>query len=715
MHEIVWLCVILLLVGNATSKTLQKTSQIKESFHDSIVMKRDAASFCADKATGDYASPDSCSKYITCSSGIDVERTCPHNLLYDVIHHACDHEYNFLTCPDRCPIPVKQPCETSLPQNTVKKACKRWRAVDLQRARAWYKLTEEGKERKILFPFTFIPWLNQSIESVVFHTAIDPFESRWASLFSTVRSAVGKVKLGIIEQMSTKEFFTYDDYKQVYYSFNNGVKALKTPQYYGNPAFDNAKNIIDSEQWTSDDFFVMKRLAGACPFLLKRVTTDRSVGFHRDLLKKQLNPSFPFDRALSIAIGYSVTIDSAVSTNRLYVLYHEEHNGLASLNDMLDVNPTDTRDMMNTTSPIALFVKDNTGALKIAAIQIDYLPDSKVYTPHSSSVEWLTAKAMVESADGNICQAMHHLSHIHFSSTVYCTIFRRHFSRQHPIYDIMKYHCEGMTPHISLSFPVLSFPEQAGHMLLSVGHTGFVKLATDAYNQHSYDLLDYDKLLSSRGIDDESIKYYPFRDDAKLIWEELEIFATDFVNLYYASDSVVSGDTELQSFANEMSISGRNGKDGGNGKMKGFPAQFTSISQLRTFIQRFIWMVVFHTVVNYPAEPFNSYAPLAPTKMYHDTHADAQTNFARVLPDAPTTIGIAEFATFLGNTRINRIMDHYDKVGHDSLSLIIRKSYTRLHSCIQGILKKRNNERVANNQLPYRYLEPDWIPNSAHI
>lgn len=131
-----------------------------------------------------------------------------------------------------------------------------------------------------------------------------------------------------------------------------------------------------------------------------------SVGFHRDLLKKQLNPSFPFDRALSIAIGYSVTIDSvsielkhnsesvllwkiilqeisivktlhfnqAVSTNRLYVLYHEEHNGLASLNDMLDVNPTDTRDMMNTTSPIALFVKDNTGALKIAAIQIDYLP-----------------------------------------------------------------------------------------------------------------------------------------------------------------------------------------------------------------------------------------------------------------------------------------------------------------------------------------------------
>lgn len=40
MHEIVWLCVILLLVGNATSKTLQKTSQIKESFHDSIVMKR---------------------------------------------------------------------------------------------------------------------------------------------------------------------------------------------------------------------------------------------------------------------------------------------------------------------------------------------------------------------------------------------------------------------------------------------------------------------------------------------------------------------------------------------------------------------------------------------------------------------------------------------------------------------------------------------------
>lgn len=108
---------------------------------------------------------------------------------------------------------------------------------------------------------------------------------------------------------------------------------------------------------------------------------------------------------------------------------------------------------------------------------------------------WAKAKAMVELSDMDICQAVYHLSDIHFSTTIFCLSFRRHFSTQHPLYDVMKFHCEGTTPHISLSYQALSEPESAGHLLFTMGHDGFLKLAQQAYDKHFYGKLDYHELL----------------------------------------------------------------------------------------------------------------------------------------------------------------------------------------------------------------------------
>ena len=102
---------------------------------------------------------------------------------------------------------------------------------------------------------------------------------------------------------------------------------------------------------------------------------------------------------------------------------------------------------------------------------------------------------MAELADLDVCQATYHLSHVHFTFTVFCVIYRRHFSRQHPLYDVMKYHCEGTTPHISLLYPTLAAPTQAGHLLFTIGHTGFTKLAMNAYTNRNYGMLAYDNLL----------------------------------------------------------------------------------------------------------------------------------------------------------------------------------------------------------------------------
>ena len=113
---------------------------------------------------------------------------------------------------------------------------------------------------------------------------------------------------------------------------------------------------------------------------------------------------------------------------------------------------------------------------------------SQVFTPASDPFEWQFAKAMVNLADSKFCQAYWHWSHIHFSSQVYCAIYQSHFSELHPLFQIMRYHCEGTTPHIALAWTTLGMNGQDRH-------THFNDLALKARGEYKYGILAYDELL----------------------------------------------------------------------------------------------------------------------------------------------------------------------------------------------------------------------------
>ena len=58
-------------------------------------------------------------------------------------------------------------------------------------------------------------------------------------------------------------------------------------------------------------------------------------------------------------------------------------------------------------------------------------------------------------------------------------------------------------------------------------------------------------------MDDERIKYYPFRDDAKEILEEYEHFADELVDKFYRGYfwyEKINEDKELQSWVQELSV-----------------------------------------------------------------------------------------------------------------------------------------------------------------
>ena len=123
-----------------------------------------------------------------------------------------------------------------------------------------------------------------------------------------------------------------------------------------------------------------------------------------------------------------------------------------------------------------------------------------MFTPQSPTDKWLLAKGMVEQTDHQICQANVHLGHVHFVYTVLCAAFRRHFSTQHPLYDVLKFHCEGTTPHISTAWVVLGEAGSFGDLFYAGGYKGFIRLASKAYHERKYGQFDIYTLLHVSGL-----------------------------------------------------------------------------------------------------------------------------------------------------------------------------------------------------------------------
>ena len=75
--------------------------------------------------------------------------------------------------------------------------------------------------------------------------------------------------------------------------------------------------------------------------------------------------------------------------------------------------------------------------------------------------------------------------------------------------------------------------------------------------------------FQGHGLDDKRIKYFPFRDDVKVILKVYDCFIDKLVDSYYKSfvSNRVRYDKELQSWANELSIHGKKQPDGGKGKV----------------------------------------------------------------------------------------------------------------------------------------------------
>ena len=119
-----------------------------------------------------------------------------------------------------------------------------------------------------------------------------------------------------------------------------------------------------------------------------------------------------------------------------------------------------------------------------------YSSDSPVYTPEDGD-EWMIAKLNVQTTDLGYSQIVEHLSKVHFVMEAVCVTMKRHLPSQHPLQQMMKYHCrEVMIPNV-FGGPKLLNQKGFMHLLFAFGDTGTRRLVKDTYPITTWDVTDF--------------------------------------------------------------------------------------------------------------------------------------------------------------------------------------------------------------------------------
>ncbi|XP_031549235.1 arachidonate 5-lipoxygenase-like [Actinia tenebrosa] len=443
-----------------------------------------------------------------------------------------------------------------------------------------------------------------------------------------------------------------------------------------------------------------------------------SVGADWDYLKTRLNNSYQWETAVQDAIGMDISLKEAIKTGYLYIVHYPLLDDVPTKNE---TSPVHGRKLMKAVSPIALFAskpsrnKKQPNQLVPFAIQMGHTKDSDVATPNDGD-KWLLAKQTVQVADFVYAGSVEHLLKTHLFIEPICVAMLRHFHSLHPLHQLLKFHCRGVSGTNKFNINNLTGRNSTSDLLFAVGYPGGYQLLRRSFEASSWDDADFVKNIKRRGMNNNNkVPYYPYRDDGLLIYKSIKNMVCNYVHFFYRKSCQVESDPELQAFANEVSAEGNTPPDGGKGMIKGFPSSIKTRRQLVDMLTPLIWTTsAQHSAINYPSNYYGSYTPNMPTKLYHDSRVNDDNFDLFNLPGKRTAAVQVALGMNLASLRYDRLLDYSDELQHINASKIVKRHSQRLNGYTATVIESRNRKRYQERHLTYPYLVPGWITNSIH-
>ena len=446
-----------------------------------------------------------------------------------------------------------------------------------------------------------------------------------------------------------------------------------------------------SKDFAEDHTFASMRVSGPNPVMLKRMKSfDERMPITNELFREAL----PDD-----------SLDAALAEGRMYLADYAVLDG-AELGNF----PNGNKYLY---APLALFViTRHTKELVPVAIQCQQKPakDNPIFTPQDG-YNWLIAKTIVETADGNVHEASTHLGRTHLLMEPFVIASYRQLADCHPLSLLLWPHFEG----------TLAINKAAWHHLIAVkggvdklmGGTIATSRKICVEGAQSVRIMnDLPPLtFAQRGVDDhEAFPNYAYRDDAMLYWNAIRKWVESYLRLYYLTDADIRDDHELQNWVRELASTR-------GGRVNGLPNS-GSLLRVEELIDVATFVIytcsVQHAAVNFPQYDCMSYVPNMPLAGYRPAPTTrkgaTEEDLIAMLPPVDMAELQMELGYILGTVR-------YTQLGHYPNGHFVDGRVSPLLQVFQNSLEAIGKTIAERNQTrrPYETLAPAGIPQSINI
>ncbi|WEJ97877.1 MAG: lipoxygenase family protein [Candidatus Sphingomonas phytovorans] len=449
-----------------------------------------------------------------------------------------------------------------------------------------------------------------------------------------------------------------------------------------------------------DDQFARLRVAGPNAMLLQGIST--------------LPANFPVTaKQYEAAIGLGDTLERALAEGRVYLSDYAElavlvpgvWNGLAKY----------------VWQPLALFaVPPGGSALKPVAIQCGQDSDEHpIFTPTvvaADSWGWEIAKTVVQVADGNYHELFVHLARTHLVMEACAVATHRELAAVHPLWALLVPHFEGsLFINNQAATSLIAANGPIDHIFGGTITSSQLAAASDRLAFDFYGKMLHRDLVARNVADTAALPDYPYRDDALLVWQAIHEWATQYIDIYYANDAAVTGDTELAAWVATLAS---------DGKLKGFRPIVT-----RAQLAEVCTMILFtasaqHAAVNFPQKEIMSFAPAVTgagwtaAPMGQTGHDKAE--WLSYLPPVSLALEQLNVLYLLGSVHYRALGDYrsndfpYLEWFRDPAIIGAEGPLARFQASLRAV-DARIVARNAERQYPYPYLQPSLIPTSVNI
>ncbi|PZV16673.1 MAG: lipoxygenase [Leptolyngbya sp.] len=475
-------------------------------------------------------------------------------------------------------------------------------------------------------------------------------------------------------------------------------------------------HIHEREGGLSDREFARQRLAGQNPMVLRRIQTA----------DQPLLQSWAAVDCL-LASGDRVDLEQAATDNRLFVAKYPLLQSLT----VADLQPG-----RYVGSPIALFYRTQ-NELEPLLIQLE---TGHVVTPHNASGDaWMQAKLFVQVADVTHHELISHLCDTHLAMEAFAIATPRQLPTTHPLYRLLRPHFQFLLAINNRGNTVLLGEGAAIDNLMAPTRQASIGLINRAYRERSFGDYALPKNIRQRGIEPEFLPEFPYRDDAMLLWDAIQRYATQFLQQYYPTDESVQQDFYLQAWAAELgsSLCDRPLSDFPQApawlpteaiaqagldlhelpdypRVPGFPTEISSFHDLVEITTQLIFTCgPQHAAVNFSQFDYVGYAPNAPLAAY--CRPSSCTSIEQLLPSLTQDLGQIELSFALSGIRWGRLGNSDLIDFKDSGDRQVLEQFRAELVAIEQQITQRNHKRVASTGIAYPYLLPPRIPNSINI